>query len=416
MFITGDELILLRELPEVDLAACEGVVGWVKKGQVEFAKIPPRRSSSIGASSLAHDVTPKTSVDLPRDDSLPRTVLTAPSPSPPSHERMLPLDFPPDHLDAPRELKRVSGPFELESPQQSPNLEQANDRFSIQQAEAANQANLDPPNSAGIPLPQSRPESQIEVAPEDTEEDDKRESILSMASSEMYGGIGGFMMGHASGSEDSHETLQDEGGSIVQALVETSSDCQSGVSPTTASVETPFPPHSDPSSPRIVVSDMAGDISGTQESLNSSEPHDDEEWDIYDQYARESMYAPLARRSLSARRASKMSKHEAARESMGSFDAIGAVNAARAALEGGVPNGVPNSPKVRLGSSDAKTTQSKSVDFSSSEWSDSGTISRDGYQTTDTEGTRSAELECLTKWNRLHLSDRPVYPHDWPVE
>ena len=355
MFITGDELVLLRELPEVDLAACEGVVGWVKKGLIEFAKLPPRRSSSLAGSSQANEATPKSSLDVPRDDDLPRTILTAASPSPPSDDRMLPLDVPPNHLDAPRELKRVSGPFELDSPQQSPNLEHFNDRFSIQQAAAARQANSDPPSSAGIVLPQSRPESQTEVA-RDEEEDDKRQSILSVASSEMYGGIGGFMMSHASGSEDSHRTLQEnEGVQRSRATSNLVSLTLSDVSPTTASVETPFSPHSEPTSPRIVVSELQAPespsnppSSNSQQSHDGNDDNDDEEdWDIYGQYARESMYAPLARHSLAARRASKLSKKEIARESMATFDAVGAVNAAREALEGGkLPvHGLPSSPK-----------------------------------------------------------------------
>ena len=183
MFISGDELVLLRELNEVDLASCEGVVGWVKKGLVAF-----QRSS---------ETTPKTSLEATRDD-LPRTNLIAPSPSPPSTNRLLPVDQP-NHLDAPRDSKRVSGPFELDSPQQSPNIDHADSRFSIQQAAAI----IEEPTETL----RSRPESQIEVAP-------IRDSVISTASSEMYGGIGGFMMGEA-GSEDSHGPASVHGGSPV---------------------------------------------------------------------------------------------------------------------------------------------------------------------------------------------------------
>ncbi|ORX35590.1 rab-GTPase-TBC domain-domain-containing protein [Kockovaella imperatae] len=298
MFISGDELVLLRELDEVDLASCEGVVGWVKKGLVAFERTSAAAAGaavSVSASSPG-ETTPKSSLEVSLREDLPRTILIAPSPSPPRASRLLPSDQP-DHLDPspPQDLKRVSGPFELESPQQSPNID--HDRFSIQQA-AATLAEASQPMET---LAQSRPESQIEI-------EVNRESVFSVASSEMYGGIGGFMMG-TGGSEDSHETND------------------FGVSPVTTSVETPFPAHSDPPSPSVIHADQS-----KRSSTPDDEDMDDEEWDIYDQYARESMYAPLKRMSLAARRASKKAD---ARESMAAFEGLGAVHAARAALEGG---------------------------------------------------------------------------------
>lgn len=170
MFIQGDELILLRDLGNVVLASCEGVVGWVEKGQVEFDHVASTSS-------------PRTiQLDVPASDDVPRTILTAPSPP------VKPVDLPVEKtskLDvAPpslRNSKRVSGPFELDSPQQSPNLEQVNQTFFDQQQSLPSVPHKDEPTTDG---------------------DDKRESVTSVASSAL-GGIGGFMMGEDT-SEDSH--------------------------------------------------------------------------------------------------------------------------------------------------------------------------------------------------------------------
>ena len=156
MFIKGDVLILLRELADVDLASCEGVVGWVKKGEVEF-------------DSVASSSSPRASVDVPSHDDLPRTVLIAPSPpvaavSLPEPGSLL--------LDAPEQSKRASGPFEFESPAQSPAIDHTDTTF--------------------FSLQQHRPE----------DDDIKRDSITSIASSEALGGIGGFMMGDGANVND----------------------------------------------------------------------------------------------------------------------------------------------------------------------------------------------------------------------
>ena len=202
MFITGDVLILLRELEEVVLASCEGVVGWVQKGLVEFDRVS---SSSTSSHTSSHHSTPKTSLDSGKRD-LPRTILTAPSPPPRrpslpgeslrrsslSNEYARRPSLPgvngevKSALSAPRESKRISSPFEFESPQQSPSLEQSEKRFSMKQT---------------IPA----------IVEED---DDKRGSILSVASSEMWGGIGGFMMGGDMSMDDNDEELLSPEGTL----------------------------------------------------------------------------------------------------------------------------------------------------------------------------------------------------------
>jgi hypothetical protein len=165
MFIKGDVLILLRELDDVDLASCEGVVGWVKKGEVEF-------------DNVASSSSPKVSVESPSRDNLPRTVLTAPSPPAAA------VDLPSAgnvHLGAPEQAKRASGPFEFGTPSQSPAID-----------------HVDTPFFA----------SSSEQYPHNDEY--KRESITSIASSEALGGIGGFMMGDGANDNDNDQDKMEE--------------------------------------------------------------------------------------------------------------------------------------------------------------------------------------------------------------
>lgn len=177
MYIKGDELILLRELGDILLASCEGVVGWVKRADVRF-------DSLAGASS-----SPRQSHDLIIRNDLPRTVLTEPSPP----MRSIPLPEAIRHggeLDAETmDPRRISGPFELESPQLSPGVEKAGTSFFDQQ--------YVPPQA-------------------DTANDNKRESMASIASSEALGGIGGFMMGgDGDDGRDSDEELEELRGEFV---------------------------------------------------------------------------------------------------------------------------------------------------------------------------------------------------------
>lgn len=163
MFIAGDHLVLLREDPDCVWASCEGVVGWVKRGEVQFDQV-------AGSSS------PRISLDTPARDDLPRTVLTAPSPPPIITE----LANDNRTLAAPKHAsRRISSPFEFESPQQSPNIEQSDQQF------------FDQPEVKGPGI------------------DEKRESVASIASSEVLGGIGGFMMDDSASEGDASEGVEE---------------------------------------------------------------------------------------------------------------------------------------------------------------------------------------------------------------
>ena len=304
MFIKGDELVLLRELGEVVLASCEGVVGWVRKGQVEF--------DNVASTSSPPPATPKSSIDVPLREGLPRTVLIAPSP--PTVVSSLP-DHPDLGLNAPRASRRMSGPFEFESPQQSPHSEDHEMRFFENQD------------------PLKRTEGSQER--EDGVEKDpaKRESVTSIASSAL-GGIGGFMMGGGDNGSEDGAALGDGIGELSGGSTPWDrSDHVDDISPATAHVETPLPTDSPPASPRIKhETSNSTDSSFSPTHSQRTSISEDSEWDIYGDYARESMYAPLKRLSLAAKRASRMPRSQNA--STDSFDGLGAVNAARAALEG----------------------------------------------------------------------------------
>ena len=176
MFIKGDELVLLQELPDCILASCEGVVGWVKKGEVDFQSVAS--SSSPSTQTL----------DLPDRDDVPRTILIAPSP--PSATAALPA-VAANFLEAPcseRDTRRISGPFELDSPRHSPGIEQA--EFTFKQ--------------------QSEPVI------------DKRDSVASNASSEAFGGIGGLMMGEPSAAGLNVNSPEELNGGLQQYSTDTS--------------------------------------------------------------------------------------------------------------------------------------------------------------------------------------------------
>ncbi len=161
MYIAGDEVVLLRDLGDVVLASCEGVIGWVRKGDARFVSM----ASTSGRSSQ----------DVHVKNALPRTVLTAPSP-PTTQSMTLPDE--PTAFPGPLDLKRISGPFELESPQQSPGIEKEGQRY--------------------FPQQQTQPQ----------QEPMKRDSMASATISEAYDGIGGFMMGDET-SEEGHDSLDD---------------------------------------------------------------------------------------------------------------------------------------------------------------------------------------------------------------
>jgi hypothetical protein len=165
MYISGDTLILLREEEEVVIAACEGVVGWIKKGDVDFNLSPPLTKENGG---------------------IPNTIIQ--SPTPPTHPIPLPADdvyagVDDDEggleVDAPTpDSRRASGPFDLGTPNHSPGVERENTEFFDQVP----------------PLP-STTATEVEVGRDEETQRRIRESYRSSASSGL-GGIGGFMMGN----------------------------------------------------------------------------------------------------------------------------------------------------------------------------------------------------------------------------
>lgn len=298
MYIKGDELVLLRDLGSVLLASCEGVVGWVQRENVRF-------------DSLASTSRPA-SPSLPSTD-LPQTVLTAPSP--PAASEPLPgtrtenttTPKPQAILTtAPRLSKRESGPFELETPEPTPGIEQSRQRFASFQAAKAEEA-------------------KVEKAKTDNA---KRDSVTSIASSAL-GGIGGFMMGGEASEEghvafgaadDSIEHLEGTYASetvtlwLTKALIADDPDFDFG---------SPIRSHRDLS---------------FADSHRASTLSNQSDWDIYGDYARESMYVPSSSRgATAAKHASRASKAPsmAWRESgaWSSDGESGDFEAARAALE-----------------------------------------------------------------------------------
>ncbi|WVW84273.1 hypothetical protein I302_106303 [Kwoniella bestiolae CBS 10118] len=253
MYISGDELILLRDLGTVLLASCEGVIGWVERDHLKFT-------------SLASTSTP------PGDTKeLPTTILTVPSP--PRHQPLYNYEDEDEEdvqgqtqlsANRNRELKRISEPFELDSPQPSPSLPQDND--------ARQQGFF-----------------------EQQQQNGERDSVVSNGSSEAFGGIGGFMMG-GNESEDEHGTVKED---ELEELKEENS-------PKSPSINAPHVFSStDPTSSNIHRRSTANyhDEEGREDTedgddVDEEEDHDDVEWDIYDDYARESMYGPAKRMSL----------------------------------------------------------------------------------------------------------------------
>ena len=169
MYISGDTLILLREEEEVVIAACEGVVGWIKKGDVNF--------------NLSSHVTKE-------NGGIPNTIIQ--SPTPPTHTIPLPVqdvyagvDEDEEEggleVDAPTpDSRRASGPFDLGTPNHSPGIERENTEFFDQVP----------------PLPASTTATDVDVGRDEETQRRIRESYRSSASSGL-GGIGGFMMGNS---------------------------------------------------------------------------------------------------------------------------------------------------------------------------------------------------------------------------
>ncbi|KAK8864699.1 hypothetical protein IAR55_001951 [Kwoniella newhampshirensis] len=328
MYIKDDELILLRDLGQVLLASCEGIIGWVERDHVKF-------------DSLASASTPPSATSSP--SKLPRTILTAPSPPP--HHNVNDLvsegrgeddgeedgEWLEEPLISRRDVKRVSGPFELDSPVQSPSLGREEEQFFPSRSQPGQQ----PGRGSG---------------PECAQSETARESMVSQTSSEGFGGIGGFMMG----GRDSgrwEESKEPEDG--VEVLKEDQS-------PTTPHINTPLRDSSttasspSPSSPTAQHSELAtsnpepeyvedDEDDGSDDFAEDDDDDEDGDWDIYGDYARESMYGPAKRMSLAvqqrrlsraAKTASRLGPVGGGKMARTSEDSNDATGSARSATQG----------------------------------------------------------------------------------
>ncbi|ODO08309.1 hypothetical protein L198_00032 [Cryptococcus wingfieldii CBS 7118] len=236
MFIQGDHLVLLRDLGEVLLASCEGVIGWARRRDLASLKLASGSAPTSPSPPAAEEV-------------LPTTMLTAPSP-PPAHVEQFqqPLQATiaglglegPARDDTIRRDSGTSGPFELEtdSPQPSPDLYSS----FAKEGEA-------------FDLPPRPPKSRFRQSPSGKDKIRGGDGVQgggSVASSSeasssgVYEGIGGFMMNGRNGGTSPDEEI-----------------------PTSLPTPTPHRPSS------------------------SEDYESDRSWDIYGDYARESMYGPL---------------------------------------------------------------------------------------------------------------------------
>ncbi|TYJ52193.1 hypothetical protein B9479_007208 [Cryptococcus floricola] len=354
MFIRGDRLVLLRDLGEVVLASCEGVVGWARRGDLEGVEIAggsdrvggdhgggggegggggvgggreregssrgraegdhgggggggvgggvgshthtspgggrERMGSSHNLSSLklASNSAP-TSPSPPAAPAPPTTTLTAPSP-PPAHVEQFhhPLLDPnpslgfegpglegPPRDDTLRRDSGTSGPFELEtySPQPSPDLYSS---FAKEQEGEGGAFDLPPrpPKSRFRQSPAPAPA----VGEGEKGKGSRGGSSASEASSTGYEGIGGFMIrGRNGGTSPDQE--------ILPAPTPTHTD---ETTPQTPSIPILLP--SRPSSPDLLALAHRPSSSEDEEGEDGAS---DRSWDIYGDYARESMYGPL---------------------------------------------------------------------------------------------------------------------------
>ncbi|WVQ77904.1 hypothetical protein IAR50_007610 [Cryptococcus sp. DSM 104548] len=263
MFIKGDHLVLLRDLGEVLLASCEGVVGWARKGDLDGVRLA---SGSAAPSPAPNEPGPASNLE----EGLPTTMLTAPSP-PPAHvehfTQPLQATIAGLGLEGPaREDVRpdsgTSGPFELESdsPQPSPGLSSKD-------------------GEGGFYPPPRPPKSKFRQSPAGKEKvreeggeggEGRKERLGSVASSseggsEAYEGIGGYMMGGGLSSKEGN----------VHSL------------PTPNRANTP-------PTPSILLPSRSSSPDLLAHRPSSSEDYEsDRSWDIYGDYARESMYGPL---------------------------------------------------------------------------------------------------------------------------
>ncbi|KIR98685.1 rab GTPase activator [Cryptococcus deuterogattii 2001/935-1] len=246
MYIRNDHLIILRDLGNVLIASCEGVVGWVRRENLRFVTLA---SGSANVSPI---------LDKPQEDSLPITVLTAPSPPPTTSPHAIKSERD-DALDTPFiEFKRSSDPFDLESesPQVSPALSLSPSGSNCQRLDGY----FPPPRPPKSRFRQSPSPSVSGKRGDGDSEDRARKN--SGTGSEAMGGIGRFMMDIAAREP----------------------------SPDLLSASLPL-------------------------DREESEYDSDRSWDIYGDYARESMYGPLMKigeRPPSSARGRESSLHRVA--------------------------------------------------------------------------------------------------------
>ncbi|WVQ99720.1 hypothetical protein IAU59_006862 [Kwoniella sp. CBS 9459] len=323
MYIEGDELILLRDLGDVFLASCEGVIGWVERKHINLDSL-----ASSSNSTPSSPTSLKPTLVLPSaNGAIPSAVLIAPSP--PSQVSPLPAPIP--NFDdvgdeqelRPRrgDLKRISGPFELESPQVSPSLGQEDQGFfrgqQVEQWPSQNQSQSQDRNQYQDELANQR--SEDDQNKEGRQEEQVRDSMMSSTSSEALGGIGGFMMGGTGAPDSEHGDDTGRGSDLMEQLKDDLSPAATSIvtphhrsSAPTSSTSSPEQQQSRPFSSGIFEGD-GRQHHGSDEDGDANDDDadfDEDEWDIYDQYGRDSMYGPAKRISLAIqqRRLSRAAK------------------------------------------------------------------------------------------------------------
>ncbi|WVQ79628.1 hypothetical protein IAT38_001728 [Cryptococcus sp. DSM 104549] len=419
MYIQNDELILLRDLGEVLLASCEGVVGWVRRGDVKFEGVASSSVGGVGRGTPVGDEVQggeETGDDSGEEgveegesgvwemvDPVPRTVLTAPSPppsaSPPHSYPTISPDWRLSDVDSNTDTdavgleepqlhdagKRISGPFELDSPFTSPALGNVEKEgfFGAPSAPSAPVASAAAPQQVATPVkvaaparpPKSHRRQTLGGSRSGSErrgsggsgesgesgmsgsrtsdaggrkdmtpgvgaaEGRERSGTVTSAyrvSSEGFGDIGGFMMDQNSESEDDHWKARGDSESsflLTHACLALTRDSTEEHSPMTPPIITPSqstivhthsptsPVSSKPGSttpPAIPTirslrpESAARNAADNEDSGGSSAGYEsDPDWDIYGDYARESMYGPSAR--LSAAVQSRRQSRKASR-------------------------------------------------------------------------------------------------------
>ena len=251
MFLTHDRLVILRDMGDVLIASCEGVVGWIRREDVQFdAPLSPGDANMpISSSSSKQSLSAIANGSLPVGDGAFKSIVV--SPSPPQHTALLPEDHPPansheagvspihspspsngsrtpDDLSAghpsPLDLQRISNQFDLESPLNTPGSSQLGSAFVDTRNDMPGAfPGASAPLVDGMPLghgqsvndtPRAEEPSdalaelaaRVKPRMEETETMQRngvRESMASMRSdtSSALGGIGGLLMGGTNAAE-----------------------------------------------------------------------------------------------------------------------------------------------------------------------------------------------------------------------